>query len=326
MNLVQENDPFPDWEDFQDEVANGLSQVFSSPSGAVRLGIHPREGLGQIIQKGKHGLPATRGRAHLSSEHIILDGDPWTLLNVTGLAHNEIEDAYALLTLIGRTIENGANIGKATANALEVMGHLLARERRMSFEEEIGLIAELLFLHCAVDVYGLDVSLTGWTGPEGGNHDFEFSFASFEIKATRSPERRHRISSEYQLETIPLSPLRLASFQFAASADNAGIHLPTLIDELLNKSEHLSDKTAAKLRLAGWTPPRDGITYGYWKVSSRPLEFVIHDRFPRLTRHQLALAVENIERLSDVTYTVHLENFASSEPLVLTDSALEDLQ
>ena len=326
MARLHPYEPFPHWDDFSGQLEQGLSQVFSAPSGKVLLGIHPHEGLGQIIQMGKHPLPATRGRINLSSEHIVREGQPWTLLNVANLAPAELEETYSFLTLIGKAIEDGVNIGNATADALQVMGHILARERRMSTEEEIGLIAELIFLESAIHQLGLDVAVTGWTGPEGGNHDFEFPQVSFEVKATRSPERRHRISSEHQLESIPTSELRLASFQFAASAEHGGIHLPSLIECLFESSEHMREVLVGKLRKTGWSTPREGVTYGHWKQASEPLEFEVNDEFPRLTRPSLETGISSMDRIDDVTYTIHLEGLPASEPVILKSTTAVESQ
>lgn len=315
--MTAESLPFPTWEEFASAIERGYSQVFASPDGTVRLGLHPIEGLGQVMQKGKHPLPSTQGRANLTAEHIMLDGLPWTLLNVRNLASSELEDAYGLLDLVGRSVAQGSSIASATAEALRIMGHLLERDQTSSVESEIGLLAELLFLRATMSVYSAEQALAGWIGPIGGNHDFEYSYYSFEVKATRSAKRQHRISSDYQLESVPGSELRLVSFQFVLSGSKEGLRLGSLAEGILTSYPQVADSFVRKLHRIGWSTERLTNQSNTWKYASSPREFVVDSTFPHLKRRHIAEACPSPDRISDIAYTINLDGLPAATPAIV---------
>jgi len=320
--VADETHPFPPWEEFSSAIERGYGQVFASPDGNVRLGLHPVEGLGQVMQRGRHQLPGTHGRANLASQHITHEGQTWTLLNVLNLVHNELEDAYGLLDLVGRSIVQGTSIAAATAESLQVMGHLLERDRTSSVESEIGLLAELLFLQAAMALHGPEQALAGWIGPVGGNHDFEYSSRSFEVKATRSAKRQHRVSSDHQLETVPGSELRLASFQFVLSGSDEDLQVGLVVQRLATLYPQVADPLNTKLARIGWSNERLMTSTNTWKLASEPREFIVDSSFPHLTRDHITEACPAPDRIKDITYTISLEGLPANAPVVIDAIAI----
>ena len=308
----------PPWAVVAPGVDQGNAEIWPSESGNVRLLVSPPDALVEIAVRGNHQQPNVKNRVNLSVGLSSDGASEWTFLKVEGLTVDDMEDAYAFVSIIGNEVESeGRSFANATAHALESFGYILAKRARMSADKEIGLLGELLFLRALIRSRGLDPSLQSWIGPDGGVHDFEIDGVSFEVKTTRSPERKHHIANEHQLEQTLDAELRLVSIQMvkASGADCWG--LPALVAELEELGTTDAETLRRKLTGAGWSARHAGAPFGTWKLSNPALEFVVDDGFPRLTSVGLAHAANSPELISDVSYVVHLDQYPPSEPLVI---------
>ncbi|GAB5436843.1 PD-(D/E)XK motif protein [Falsiruegeria mediterranea] len=109
-------------------------------------------------------------------------------------------------------VEAGENAEEATAalsrsiRRTQRWHHLLrgGSLKRLSVEEQRGLVGELSVLRSLVDAIGPDAAIEGWTGPSGSSKDFELGSTCIEVKAKRSAAKPYvRISSEDQLSDVP---------------------------------------------------------------------------------------------------------------------------
>ena len=217
--------------------------------------------------------------------------------------------------LIGGELAERLATGRETAP--EVVARVLAKWRRfwgqipqqmLSWEEQIGLFAELWFLSVwLVPQVGAVEAVTRWRGPFGARHDFEWAGKSVEVKATTSTRGRiHRINGLDQLAPPEEGGLWFFSLRLREEA-GATNTLPMLIAacraqlateaETLSRFEHI-------LEQAGYSPLHEE---EYGKLRLRVVEeglFRVEENFPRLTGASFSNGVPpGIER---VEYEVNL--------------------
>jgi len=315
----REDDAFPPhWATVELTVAQGYAETWPSKSGDVRLLVSPPDALVQIAVRGNHQQPNVKNRVNLNAGLASDGSSEWTFLKVEGLTADGIEDAYAFVSVIGNEIESeGRSFANATAHALDSFGYILAKRAQMSTEKELGLLGELLVLRALIQSRGLEKALQSWIGPDGGVHDFEIDGVSFEVKTTRSPERKHHITNEHQLEPTLHSELRLVSLQMVKATGSDCWGLPSLVADLEEICQTQSEFLRRKLSAVGWTAHHAKAPFGTWKMSNPALEFVVDDQFPRVTSGHLSDASDSPELISDVSYVVHLDQYPSSDPLIV---------
>lgn len=312
---------FPNWSEVAPGVERGEGNVYPSTNGGnVQLLVNPHEKVVQIGVRGNVKQPNVGGRANLTVGAASDGSSDWTFLSVNDLRIEDIEDAYAFVSVIGNEIENeGLPFAEATARALTSFGHILAKSGRLSAEVEVGLIGELLFLRQLIQRSNVEDALQSWIGPNGGAHDFEIDGTSFEVKATRSAERKHQITSEFQLEPTLNAELRLVSIQMVRAAGVGSWGLPALVEELeVTCREHLND-FRDKLENVGWRPHFAEAAFGTWKLSAKALEFVVDHDFPRITASSIGEMSARPELISDVSYVLHLDQYQESPAIVVSD-------
>ena len=317
--MDQQEDAFPPpWATVELTVEKGYAETWPSESGDVRLLVSPPDALVQIAVRGNHPQPNVKNRVNLNTGFSSDGSSEWTFLKVTGLTLDGMEDAYAFVSIIGNEIESeGRSFANATAHALDSFGYILAKRARMSTEKELGLLGELLFLRALIQSRGTEQGLHSWIGPDGGVHDFEIDGASFEVKTTRSPERKHHIANEHQLEPTLNSELRLVSIQTVKATGSDCWGLPALVAQLEDTCQTQSESLRRKLSDAGWSANQSQAPFGTWKLSNPALEFIVNGQFPRVTTAHLAEASSSPELISDVSYIVHLDQYLPSDPLIV---------
>jgi hypothetical protein len=156
----------------------------------------------------------------------------------------------------------------------------------MSEEAVIGLFGELWFLEHWLAPLNRRV-VEAWSGPTGDRHDFKWSAASIEVKATRARSdgaASHRITSLDQLEDPAQGALYL--FSLRAIPDAVGQHsLVRSIDRLRAKLGSQPETLVAfdeRIARAGYSPAHHDRYETLLKVQAEELYTVIDD-FPRLT-------------------------------------------
>src|SRR5690606_29033660 len=142
-------------------------------------------------------------------------------------------EAYHVIADIVDLLVGGVGFRAAVTESLQSFKDILSKKQRLTEEQQVGLLGELLLLnHCAREL-GVQPALDAWLGAQGEEHDFVFPSFDVEIKSTRSEGRVHMINSVSQLEMSPGRPLFLLSVQFtAAGAARGGMSLGDLIGKL----------------------------------------------------------------------------------------------
>ena len=182
------------------------------------------------------------------------------------------------------------------------------RERRngLSIEETVGLIGELLVLERLLALHpGL---LANWLAPDPALHDFVKAGHGLEIKTSRGPSSRLHISSLDQLDDSGLRRLDLVSVRLFDDPEGR-----TISDILAALKALLPDETARQTLdnavLRRGLKPDDEHARSGLRISLRSLDaYTVDDRFPRLLRNQVPLAI------SDASYALErraLDEFAA---------------
>jgi hypothetical protein len=169
--------------------------------------------------------------------------------------------------------------------------------RTLGPESEVGLYGELEVLAMLMEQgVSAPVAVASWQGPMDGLHDFQFSSGAIEVKSTASVASfQARVGSLEQLDDSMVSPLFLAGVQLAV--DPRGLTLPARIDVL---RERLSDLPATResfdrLLLHAGFHDDDADSYSRQFRSQTIRVFRVDDRFPRLTRTNVAGAVTSAQ-------------------------------
>ena len=175
----------------------------------------------------------------------------------------------------------------------------LGRDRRLSDQEQRGLIGELVVLvRHMLPALGATAAVRSWTGPLESPHDFELSQVHVEAKARSSSLPVVRISSEFQLDSSNANTLFLHVTEVTTAtkkADNAS----TLSDfaNMVRGRISGADITAVDLleqRLAAagfdWS---DNYTDKPWTVGDASV-YEIGEGFPRITPTMCPAGVSNV--------------------------------
>ena len=241
---------------------------------------------------------------------------------------------YAVLDLIGG--ELAVALVSAKASPAKIVELVLAKWRRfwgqlprqmLSYEEQLGLFAELWFLSTWLATHiGIKQAVIPWRGPFGARHDFEWERRSIEVKATTSTRGRiHRVNGLDQLAPPNNGDLMLFSLRVREEA-GASNTLPGLIAVCRAKMElepDTLDRFEAALAQANYSPAYD---QEYAKLKLRVVEeglFRVEKDFPRITTDSFKSGcpsgVERVEyeiNLSGYEHLLAAKN-AASMPTIL---------
>ena len=253
----------------------------------------------------------SRGIAVVTRELVMPGHQAGRYLDIT--CHDA--SGHEAFDLIGGEVAERLATGRETAP--EVVARVLAKWRRfwgqipqqmLSWEEQIGLFAELWFLSVWLTPrIGASEAVTRWRGPLGARHDFEWAGKSVEVKATTSTRGRiHRINGLDQLAPPEHGELLFFSLRLREEA-GATNSLPTIIASC--RAQSATDAEALSrfesiLVQAGYSPLHEE---EYAKLKLRVAEeglFRVEEDFPRLTTASFPSGVPaGIER---VEYEVNL--------------------
>lgn len=226
--------------------------------------------------------------------------------------------------IIGREIVSSLtspNISKseAVSNVLAKWRYFWGRPpvNLLSHEEIIGLFAELWYLNYWILPYTSPITaVSGWRGPYGSRHDFEWPNHSVEVKGTSSTKGRiHWINGIEQL--LPPEKGDLHFFSLAVREEGGGLNtLPNLTaicrKSLKNSPEALS-KFENTLVLTGYSPMYDE---EYNKICLRVVDealYTVNDVFPRITADKFQNGVP--QGVETVRYQINLE---SKESMIIS--------
>jgi len=267
--------------------------------------------------------PSNADEAAISNtlEHVVT-----RFVNVDGARSLEVEcaspqlfsDIYPMLCAIADRIQlDGDPATDAVERTVELWRALLAKRKRLSDEQEIGLVGELYLVRRLVKALGADPALSSWRGPYAEEHDFGFPGFDVEAKTTRSERRRHWINGLTQLVPTQGRPLWLVSVQVTRGGlGDSGRTLPHLIDEVRRlligaSAQARFDSTLSKLN---WSDDQRDLYRQAWVLRTEPRSYAIDMTFPVMSSASIGTLGIDLDELVDVRYEVDLTNRPAGDP------------
>lgn len=205
------------------------------------------------------------------------------------LQFNNLEDVFTLLCW---DLMDSSNVEG------DPLGHLIDRYNNwhkllqkgnfvlLSNIQIKGLIGELLYLEKLIDIYGEQIALNSWIGPDGFDQDFVLLDKWVEIKTVAISADGVIISSLQQLERADYGELSIFFMDKSSPNDSKAYSLEKVVNNIENKlsTQNLRDKFWCKLMWCGcfkhhlnkYSEPK------YRLAENRT--YCIKDGFPRLVR------------------------------------------
>ena len=173
--------------------------------------------------------------------------------------------------------------------------------RGLGLEAQQGLFGELWLLgEHLIPILGAVRALSGWTGPQRANNDFQYGKHAIEVKTSSAKEHQKiLVSSERQLSTVGLTSLNIAFISLAAS-EGGGLTLAEQVAAtrtLLESDPPSLRMLDEKLIEAGYTDAHAGMyTTGY---AVRNLKiFEISEAFPMIRESEVPSGI------GDISYSI----------------------
>ena len=174
------------------------------------------------------------------------------------------------------------------------------RDRRLSDEEQKGLIGELRLMHQhLLPSIGIEASVKSWTGPLDAPKDFEIGRICIEAKARRGAAIPSvAISTEHQLDTAGLDALFLHVTEVTGTSedDPEGITVTNVarhvLDEIQIQDPSVVELFGERLMAAGfdWA---DDYNDKKWLIGPEQV-FEVVEGFPRITPRMYPTGATNV--------------------------------
>lgn len=182
---------------------------------------------------------------------------------------------------------------------------MFKKSRPLSEEKIKGLFGELYFLHeYMIPLYGAEIAVNSWSGPDGTSKDFSVNELWYEIKTISTNAQVVKISSLAQLSADTDGQLYVVRTEKMSKEFNNGkCSINDLFNLILNmiKSNEVKEKFIIKLIDFGFDITDNSTNYKL-KVDS-VWSYLISDRFPRLIEKDVVF-----EEIGRVTYELILKS------------------
>lgn len=233
-------------------------------------------------------------------------------------------EAYGLVVAVVESMRGGAGFAAAVGAALANFRTIIAGRRRLSTDQQLGLIGELLVVRRLLEVVGEVDLVDWWLGPLAEQHDFAFPSADVEVKTTTSERRVHVISGVGQLQPNPGRDLWLLSVQLTRAGGADGVSLAGLVGDLRARLASRRERFLQHLVGLGWRDDDADLYLDRYLLRSRPQVYRVDDDFPAITARRLAASVPHPELVSAVSYRVDVTNREPGDPGAPLSVYLED--
>ncbi|WP_166844727.1 PD-(D/E)XK motif protein [Isoptericola sp. BMS4] len=255
--------------------------------------------------------PTVKGLERVSVDLEDVDGTMWSVVDVD--ARGMHQPAYALAVSIVEEMRKGSSFAAATNAAMSDLRSLLALRRRLSEEQQLGLLGELMVLEALLDGAGADDALDWWLGPLAEQHDFALPAVDLEVKTTLSERRKHMISGTEQLRPNPARPLWLLSIQLTRAGGGTGRSLAGMVVDLRGRLSG-DARFGAALADLGWADEDAELYDQKYLQRSTPRAYAVDDDFPAVTTERLRAVVPNHDLVGDLTYRVDVTDRTPGDP------------
>lgn len=283
-----------------------------SDSPYIQLTLDPPHQAMWILTPARGPLPDTSAMRNVEVEQLDLEDGPHYRLTVE--AGGMLVEAYGFLMSVVQAIRGGASFATATISALTNLKSLLANRAKLSEEQQIGLVGELLLVSNLLDEHDEADVVEWWLGPLAEQHDFAFPTLDAEVKTTLADARRHRISGVGQLEPNPGRDLWLVSIQITRAGGADGFSLTGLVSKLKERLVVARDRFIQHLTRVGWHDDAADLYYARYLLRSTPQAYLVDEDFPAVTSGRLRASVPHAELVSDLVYRVDLTTRTPADP------------
>jgi hypothetical protein len=277
-----------------------------------QLVIDPRHRTLSLLTPAVGELPDVAGLRRVSAETLDLEAGPHFRLTID--AHDMHHEAYGMLLSIAQAMRHGASFQAASLAALGNLRALLAARARLSEQQQLGLVGELLVIDALLeDAYQADV-LEWWLGPLAEQHDLALPGYDAEIKTTLSERRIHVISGIGQLEPNPGRALWLVSIQLTRAGGADGFSLPGLVERVRGRIGGGVDRLHDRLTAVGWFDDDVDLYPTRYLHRHAPAAYPVDTDFPAITPDRLHAVVPHPELVSAVSYRVDVTSRTPGDP------------
>jgi len=256
--------------------------------------------------------PEILGLQRVTVDTVALEDGPWYRLRID--AHDLRHEAYGLIVAIVQAMRGGASFATATGAALSNLRAILSARRRLSPDQQIGLLGELLVVQRLLPAHGENDVVDWWLGPLAEQHDFAFPEYDVEVKTTTAERRIHVIHGTGQLQPNPGRPLWLLSIQITRAGGARGLSLTGLVDDVRGRLTAHRERFLEHLVATGWRDDDADLYRDQYLLRSAPLAYPVDDDFPALTDERLAAAVPHPDLVSGVSYRVDVTSRTAGLP------------
>lgn len=255
--------------------------------------------------------PMIKGLERVTVDLREIDGTMWSVIAVD--ARDMRQPAYALAVSVAEEMRKGFSFAAATNAAMSDLRALLAQRRRLSTEQQLGLMGELMVVEALLDGASPGEVLEWWVGPLAEQHDFALPGVDLEVKTTLSERRRHMISGTEQLRPNPSRPLWLVSIPLTRVGSGAGRSLAGIVVDLHERLDG-DHRLLATLTELGWADEDAEMYEQRYLPRDVPLAYAVDETFPAVTGERLRSVVPHAELVSDLTYRVDLTDRTPGDP------------
>jgi hypothetical protein len=276
------------------------------------LAIHPGREAYELFTPAVGNEPEIVGLQRVAVDTVAMDDGPWFRLRVD--AKDMRYETYGLVLSVVEAMRGGASFAAATGAALTNMRAVLATKQRLSPDQQVGLIGELLVVrrfldHCSeIDV------IDWWLGPLAEQHDLALPDYDVEVKTTKAERRVHVIHGTGQLRPNPARPLWLLSIQITRAGGAHGVSLTGIVDEVRDRLAVRREAFLEHLVGLGWRDSDADLYRDTWMLRTPPLAYLVDDDFPAITEERLTVVVPHTDLVSDLTYRVDVTTRPATSP------------
>lgn len=286
--------------------------------------VHERIGLRAPIESDAAAPASLLENLHVS----IVNADGVRQIEIASTARELFADVYPMLCAVADRIQLDGNAPLAALDTtLDVWGRVLARRKRLSDDQEVGLFGELLILLALIEALDSGDAVDSWRGPQAEEHDFGFAELDLEVKTTVGELRQHWINNLTQLVPSLGRRLWLVSVQITRAGHGHGRTLPELIDAVRTPLTDAVTRARFEHVLASlrWDDDQPDLYPQRWSLRSQPRAYHVDASFPALTSASMTTLGLSPSELTQVRYELDVTHRPSADPPEPLTTALQRL-